>query len=141
MNKNYEKLLFTTEGHVFPIHSMFRTWPLFSDKDKAVSEKETTKEEEVDLTTSTKGDASEHVGTVKEEEEATASLFRPISPSSQSTFDNHRQPRNSSMQLGCDSFERHRRFTLPLHSKYLEQLYKMVGYEFDFGRGDLGSDS
>lgn len=135
MNKKYGNYIFTTEGHMFPIDPQFRDWPLFSqDTSQTTDSSQTTEpstgsdhyvnwirpstmEEEVEQNKRSSETDQEEVVTDEEPVVITSTTKK------NSTWTNN--------DPHCNAFPFPNRFTLPLRSQYLQQLYKSIGYKDD----------
>ncbi len=104
MNRHYGRLVFTTEGHILPVDWRFREWPGFLGS-PGPKPKLKSKGEDDGLSSADKGD---FIVTVTKNKARNASDSGP----------------------SCPNFAYSRRYILPLESRYLKQLYQMIGVEY-----------
>lgn len=126
VNVNYARLLFTTEGHIFPVSKMFRNKSvgLFEKPDYSSNARRTkmwlrppSRQEEEDAARTGNAWADEDGG---ETEHFTTHV------ASENATLQHGQ-RGVSSEIGCQSSAFLNRFSLPLSSTYLRQLYAHIG--------------
>lgn len=134
VNKFYDRLVFTTEGHILPVDWRFREPPeefsampnVLADEYRQESNAQNQKNRSSTVFT-TKKDLSDQKLLPEDQnfESNDESIVVVVTKS---------KAMNVSHQTGpqCENFEYPRRYMLPLQSRYLKQLYRMVGVDDDF---------
>uniref|UniRef100_A0A915L8Q5 alpha-1,2-Mannosidase n=1 Tax=Romanomermis culicivorax TaxID=13658 RepID=A0A915L8Q5_ROMCU len=124
VNLNYAKLVFTTEGHILPVSERFRRRKLTENAELSPKNEKNDRFKKHWIRPSSRREEEENLN-YKKVVNIDDSIFHTVF----STSSNAEKTVNSTKEMQCQAVPYENRFTLPLDSLYLQQLYASIGLE------------